>query len=224
MDADERAALNERASLSSAASDENASAALKERANLSSAARDVGASLSASALVARASPSSSQSSGGRAFVAAVLRFLLLVALIGAGWSIYRRQPGGSSPFQNAGQYAETNLKIVVRRAPSGQPVRGRVQLYSIDVNAARREFFSERREGTRLEDFMMRRMGGRAPLEAEFDERGQATIKVPPGKWWVHATIDASTELTWRLPVNIAGRDQSVELTPDNAYARTKTF
>ncbi len=73
----------------------------------------------------------------------------------------------------------------------------------------------------------MRRMGERQPLAAELDERGETTLAVPPGKWWVHATLSergGAEEVTWRLPVNVSGREATVELTPENAYTRAKSF
>ncbi len=71
----------------------------------------------------------------------------------------------------------------------------------------------------------MQRMGKRQPLTARFDERGETTISVPPGKWWVHAILPgAKEELTWYLPVNVSGRERIVELTTENAYTRAKSF
>jgi hypothetical protein len=67
-------------------------------------------------------------------------------------------------------------------------------------------------------------MGDRQPLSVELDDRGEATVAVPPGKWWVHATVNGALEFTWRLPVNVAGREQTVELTEANAFTKTKSF
>jgi hypothetical protein len=67
-------------------------------------------------------------------------------------------------------------------------------------------------------------MAGREPVAAEFDERGEAVVVVPQGRWWIHATLDGPEELTWRLPVNVSGREKTVELGIDNAYTRAKSF
>ena len=67
-------------------------------------------------------------------------------------------------------------------------------------------------------------MRGRVPIKARLDQTGQATLTVPPGKWWIHATLAGTLNVEWRLPVNVAGRKQTAELTPENAYARTKSF
>ena len=90
--------------------------------------------------------------------------------------------------------------------------------------AVQREFISEHRPGVRFDDFLARRMQGRAPVAARLDQNGQATVTIPPGRWWIHATLAGTEEITWRLPVNIGGREQTVELTPDNAYMRAKSF
>jgi hypothetical protein len=161
-------------------------------------------------------------------LALVLRALLLVALVGAGWRIYRRLPVGDTGGTPGGapQAQTTTLHIILRRPPDigAQRANTDVRLFPIDVAAAQREFDSERRPGVRFSDFLIRRMGGRAPVAARFDANGQAAVELTPGRWWVHATLAGPEEITWRLPVNVAGREQTVELTPDNAYMRTKSF
>ena len=121
----------------------------------------------------------------------------------------------------------TLLRLRLRREEVGFPVSARkipVQLYPINMAAARSEFDSERRPSQRFEDFANRQMNGRQPLNAEFDERGEAALPVPPGRWWIHATLDGDRELTWRLSVNVTGREKTVELTKENAYLRAKRF
>jgi hypothetical protein len=76
----------------------------------------------------------------------------------------------------------------------------------------------------RFEDFATRLMGERQPVTAELDERGEAVVALAPGRWWVHVTLAGGREVTWRLPVNVNGREKTVELTPENAYARAKEF
>ncbi len=119
------------------------------------------------------------------------------------------------------------MRVVLRRASIRFPVaEGKmpVQLFPINMAAARSEFESERRPGVRFEDFVMRQMGNRQPIKGQLDERGEAVIPVPPGRWWVHAQAEGEQELTWRLPVNVTGREVTVELTYDNAYLRAKKF
>lgn len=164
----------------------------------------------------------------RELLAAALRFALVVALFAAGWSIYRRLPGDdvSTVFGGAQQGSTTRLRIVLQRTVSDSVLKNAVpvQLYSINMAAAQREFLAERRAGMRLEDFITRRMKGRPVIEGQLDERGEVTLAVPPGTWWIHATRPGEQETMWRLRVHIAGHEQTVELTPDNAYTRAKRF
>jgi hypothetical protein len=165
----------------------------------------------------------------RSLAAALLRVALVLALVGAVWGIYRRVPHdeGAVVGVREQQQGATVLRIRLRRDEVGYPVSSQkipVQLFPINMTAARSEFDSERRPGVRFEDFATRLMGDRQPLTAELDEHGEAAVAVPPGKWWIHATVNGARELTWRLPVNVSGREKTVELTPDNAYARAKRF
>src|SRR5947209_17094617 len=121
--------------------------------------------------------------------ATLLKVLLLAALIGAGWNVYRKMPAGGT--EGAEPATETALVIVLRppEKESGAGLNIPVQLYSVDVAAVQREFGFERRPGVRFEDFLKEHMNGHAPVKAQLDEHGQATVKITPGKWWVHATL-----------------------------------
>ncbi|HEY9403269.1 MAG TPA: hypothetical protein VIQ24_11435 [Pyrinomonadaceae bacterium] len=164
------------------------------------------------------------------WLVAVLRIALVLALAGAGWLVYRRLPHDEAPHSLGapGQTRDTLLRILVLPRPGGgqnpDAATMSVQLYSIDVAAAQREFLDERRPGQRFEDFIVRRMGARQPIRTQLDGSGQTIVYVPPGRWWIHATQEGAQEVTWRLPVNVAGREQTVELTAANAYMRTKRF
>ncbi|HEX8559237.1 MAG TPA: hypothetical protein VF668_14120 [Pyrinomonadaceae bacterium] len=161
--------------------------------------------------------------------AAALRLALVAALAAAVWGVYRRLPEGGRQAGRAPQATPrtTLLRLRLRPEQVGFPVSARripVQLYPINMAAARSEFDSERRPGQRFEDFATRLMGGRQPLSVELDEGGEAALAVPPGRWWVHATVEGDRELTWRLAVNVSGREKTVELTKENAYLRAKRF
>ena len=67
-------------------------------------------------------------------------------------------------------------------------------------------------------------MGGLKPIASELDQRGETVLAVPPGRWWVHATLDGAEELTWRLPVNVSGQEKMVELNLDNIYTRARSY
>lgn len=165
----------------------------------------------------------------RKVFAALAGFALVAALVAAVWGVYRRLPrDGRAVVGAADEHSgATLLRIRLRREGVGFNVSDEkisVQLYPINMAAARSEFDSERRPGQRFEDFANRLMGGRQPLSAELDARGEAALEVPPGRWWIHAALNGERELTWRLPVNVSGREKTVELTPDNAYTRAKRF
>ena len=142
-------------------------------------------------------------------------------------SIYRKLPGDElAATGEAGGGEQTALLIVLEPAPedSGAAMNIPVELYPIDLSAAQREYLSERRPGVRFDDFLARRMNGQSIVEAQLDERGQTTVLVAPGRWWVHAALSGAQNVEWRLPVNVAGHKQIIELTPDNAYAKMKSF
>ena len=158
----------------------------------------------------------------RRAAAAALRFALVAALGVSVWAVYRRLPEGERPGQRT-----TLLRVRLRRGGVGFPVSAKkipVQLYPINMIAARSEYDSEPRRGQRFEEFATRLMGGRQPLSAELDEGGEAALAVQPGRWWLHATVEGERELTWRLSVDVGGREKTVELTKENAYLRAKRF
>jgi len=99
-----------------------------------------------------------------------------------------------------------------------------INLYPVDVIAVRHEFFTEPRAGKRFEDFLRERMKGRSPVSARLDKQGQAAVSLAPGSWWLHATLSGEEQIEWRLPVTVGDAKQIVELTPQNAYTRSKSF
>ena len=154
-----------------------------------------------------------------------LRVALVVALFASGWLIYSRLPHEDSPTLKA-SHAETTLQIVLRTpANNGFDAPDiAVELYPFDIVAARHEFFTERRAGKRFEDFLNERMKDRAPVAARLDKQGQTSVVVGSGRWWLHAQLRGEEDLEWRLPLNLDGPKQKVELTPQNIYTRTKSF
>jgi hypothetical protein len=61
-------------------------------------------------------------------------------------------------------------------------------------------------------------------VSAKLDKQGQTSVVVSQGSWWLHAQLTGEENLEWRLPLNVAGRKQTVELTSQNVYTRTKSF
>jgi hypothetical protein len=164
---------------------------------------------------------------GYKIIATLLRAALVAALIWAGWSIYRSLPGGELASRGgAGARGETALQVVLRGATGDAqaPLDIPIELYSIDVAALRREYASEPRPGLRFDDFLARRMKSHPPVVSRLDRSGQVTLLIAPGKWWIHAMLSGEQNVEWRLPVEVTGRRQTVELTAENAYARMKSF
>lgn len=153
-----------------------------------------------------------------------LQVVLLMLLVGAGWFIYRRLPASSDDVRSA--QGRTTLQIFIRQTPesAGPALDVVVNLYPVDIIAVRHEFFTEPRAGKRFEDFLKERMRGRSPVNAKLDKQGHGAVVLPQGSWWLRATLSGDEQLEWRLPVTVVGSKQVVELTPQNAYTRSKTF
>lgn len=169
----------------------------------------------------------SQSSVSPKFRGLLIRLLqvgLILVLVGAGWLIYRQLPdGGANVSSNQGT---STLQIFIRQTPEtvGPALDVAVSLYPVDIVAVRHEFFTEQRPGKRFEDFLKERMKGRSPINARLDKQGQGAVTLAPGSWWLHATLSGDEQLEWRLPVTVAGSKQVIELTPKNAYTRSRSF
>ena len=154
----------------------------------------------------------------------VLRIALPVALLLAGWSVYRQLPA-PEPNGDAPSRSETSLQIVLRQPTNyNGPMDVAVDLYPIDVSAVQREYLSKPHAGTTFEEFLKSRMSGRTAIKGRLDKSGQTILNIGEGDWWIVAQLSGDNEIEWRLPVKVAGRKQSVELTADNAYGRSKVF
>ncbi len=158
-------------------------------------------------------------------VTLALRVALVVGLFEAGSIIYNKLPHQNAAEARLGN-AQTTVQIVlVGPVDNGSDALAvSVELYPFDIVAARHEYFTERRAGKRFDDFLNERMKGRAPIAAQLDAQGKTSVAVPPGTWWLHAVLAVDENLEWRLPLNVAGAKQTVELTPQNIYTRTKSF
>ena len=160
----------------------------------------------------------------RGLVILALQAALIVVVAAAGWAIYRQLPAGVSDVKS--DHRTTTLQIIIRQPPdsAGPSLDVPVSLYPVDIVAVRHEFFTEPRAGKRFEDFLKERMKGRAPINARLDKQGNGAVLLAPGSWWLHATLSGDEQLEWRLPVTVGGSKQTIELTPQNAYTRSKTF
>ena len=158
-------------------------------------------------------------------VTLVLQAALVVGLFTSGWLIYQQLPASvANPSTETSK--ETTVRLIMRPASefSGLALDIPVELYPVDIVAVRHEYFIERRAGKRFDDFLTERMNGRAPITAQLDRKGSVLVVVPPGNWWIHAVLAGEEDLEWRLPIQVTGPGLTIELTPQNAYARTKSF
>lgn len=160
----------------------------------------------------------------RALLIIALQVALIVLLVGAGWYVYRRLP--ESFTEPRSSQATTTLQIFIRQTPDsvGPALDVDVSLYPVDIIAVQHEFFTEPRPGKPFEVFLKERMKGRKPINTHLDKQGQGSVTLAPGSWWLHATLSGDEQLEWRLPVTVTGAKQVLELTPQNAYTRSKTF
>jgi hypothetical protein len=155
----------------------------------------------------------------------VLRAGLILALFSAGWLVYKKLP---RQVADAGENGTRKITVQIVLQPSAE-MKGLsldipIELYPVDIVAVRHEYFTERRAGKRFDDFLTERMNGRSPVSARLDKQGQTSVVVTRGNWWVHAVLLGEQDLEWRLPVNVDEPKATVELTSQNAYARTKSF
>jgi hypothetical protein len=157
------------------------------------------------------------------FVTLVLRLGLVAALFAAGWLVYDKLPYHSTRL-NPKTSTGTNVQIVLQPDSRANSLDIPIDIYPIDIVAARHEYFDERRAGKRFEDFLKDRMNGRSPIAARLNADGQGSIVVQPGTWWIHALLSGEEDLEWRLKITVQGENQTITLTPENAYTRAKSF
>lgn len=149
----------------------------------------------------------------------------MVALVGAVWLVYKNLPNdGAGDLQSNGR---ATVQIVVHPLPEAAAVALDipVEISPVDLVAVRMEYQADPHTGKRWEEFRGERMNGRTPIIAELNKQGEASVSIPPGNWWVHAILSGAEDLEWRLgPITITGQKQTIELTPENAYTRSKSF
>jgi len=158
-------------------------------------------------------------------IQSILAIALLSTLVWAGWRVYRTLPpayGAASETLRSG--AQQDLTIIFRAAVAAGDTR--VNLYPIDFSATEREFLMNARPGKTLEDFLARRLQNVEPVNVSIDASGQAVARVSEGNWWMHATsaLTNGESMEWRVPLTISRNPQTIELSSDNAYERTKKF
>ena len=164
-----------------------------------------------------------------AFVKIILGVALVGGMFGAGWNVYRRLPGDGAAAMNFAapdSRAQTKRTVMLRRDLTGATMNSPIEIYPFDLVAAQREFQATPHLARQFDEFLLRRMHGITPVKATTDNAGRAVATLSEGNWWLQATavLSGGETIEWRLPVNVAGREQLVELTMENAYERTKKF
>jgi len=166
----------------------------------------------------------------RDFLTVVVRTVLGLALIAglayAGAKIYRRLPPDSHQVTVIDRSGKPTLRVVVRNRVANATLRSPVELYHFDLAAARREYEASPRLAKQFDDFLLRRMHDLIPVKAEVSGDGLAVAMLSAGDWWLHAfaSSDNGERLEWRVPIVVADHDQAIDLSPANAYERTKDF
>ena len=110
---------------------------------------------------------------------------------------------------------------------SGATLNSPVELYPFDLTAAQREYQASPQLGKTFDDFLARRLRGVTPVPAPADSRGR--INGDPVRGQLVAARDRfarqrRNSRVWRLPVIVFSREQTVELSMENAYEKTKKF
>jgi hypothetical protein len=164
------------------------------------------------------------------FLLLVVRILLAIALLGglffAGYRIYEHLPADSSSITSEYNAPLSGTRVVVRNTIRNATLHSPVELYHFDLPAARREFDESPRLAKQFDDFLSRRMHDVVPVKAQVTNDGIASTLLSRGDWWLRAIaqLDTGEEIEWRLPLIVRNRDQSIELSFENSYERTKKF
>lgn len=155
-----------------------------------------------------------------------LGIALLTSLFVTGARLYRRLPGGSSEAA-AGLAGENQLIITMSDGElNGQGDDVAIELYKIDIKTLESEFATDPRPSRSFDNFLAQRLKGKSPVRAELDQNRRATLTLAPGAWWIHARVTRADgeSIEWRLPISVATGRNTVELTKENMYERTKKF
>ena len=160
----------------------------------------------------------------------IIKVILAIGLVGGlflpGWNIYRRLPDDSPSNTRANRDAEPGIEVTITLSVEAAPIDSRVEVYPLDFAALQRDYFASPLAQKRFDDFLGRRLKGLEPKRARFDGNKRANVKLTPGNWWVRATAEMPNgeSLEWRLPINLSGQGQTLELTTENVYEKTKKF
>ena len=158
-------------------------------------------------------------------LAIILRAALVIALVGAGWLVYKKLPNDGVGDAATGS-GQTTVEILLRPSPEMEAAALDVpiEISPVDLVSVKQEYQAEPHTGKRFDEFRNERMRGRSLITTRLNKQGRASVAIPPGDWWVHAILSGDEDLEWRLHITITGYKQTIELTPQNAYTRSKSF
>jgi hypothetical protein len=160
----------------------------------------------------------------------IIKVILAIGLVGglllAGWNIYRRLPDDSASNTRVDKNERPGIEVTITLDDGTAPLDSRVEIYPLDFAALQRDYFASPLAQKRFDDFLGRRLKDLDPVRARFDGNKRANVKLSAGNWWVRATAEMPNgeSLEWRLPINVSGQGQTVALTIENVYERTKKF
>src|SRR5437764_9250549 len=152
----------------------------------------------------------------------MIQVILAIGLVGglflAGWNIYRRLPDNFPSKTRADKDAEPGIEVTITLGVVPAPLDSRVEVYPLDFAALQRDYFASPLAQKRFDDFLNRRLKGLEPVRARFDKDKPASVKLTAGNWWIRATAEMPNgeSIEWRLPINVSGQGQTVELTTEN--------
>lgn len=160
----------------------------------------------------------------------VLRCLFLAVVAVAVWQVYRSVPRDDERESARRQTREsTRLSVAVDSlefdADDLKDVE--IRFSPVDLIALEREMSLARKRDETLNAFVKRRTQGREIHSVKLDLNASARLELAAGRWWIFTRVrDARTHESyfWRMPVNVRGRNQHIELNRRNADARVKEF
>jgi len=154
----------------------------------------------------------------------VLGLTLLASLVFAGARIYRALPPANEGTTQVAGGVQQDLTIIFH--PAISTAQTRVNLYPIDFAAAERDYARRAQSGKSLEDFLATRLKAVTAVKVQIDANGRGVARVGEGNWWMHAVsaLNTGESMEWRVPLTIGQRPQTIELSTENAYERSKKF
>jgi hypothetical protein len=156
----------------------------------------------------------------------ILAIALVGALVSAGRNVYRRLPDDSAGNASVGKDGAREIPVTIVLGDSASPVNSTVEVYALDFAALQRDYDASPLVQKQFDAFLRRRLRDLEPVRARFDENRRALVNLNFGNWWANARAEMpdGENIEWRIPINVTRPGQTVELTTENAYEKTKKF